>query len=141
MESVRERRHNTVLPDTATDAGSRADRDAPGLQGIPDHTRLVPRPLVHKTSSAEVLLTDAVRLDDDRFAVGARWPADHRLYRRSEDGESDPFFLIETVRQALIHVSHRFYDVPVDHPSVLRETSVSSPPSRGSRTPVRTRCR
>nr|BFD87668.1 ScbA/BarX family gamma-butyrolactone biosynthesis protein [Streptomyces sp. Xyl84] len=113
-----------VLPDMAPEAGTGADRGGPGLEGLLDHTRLVPRTLVHKTSSAEVLLTDAVRLDDDRFAVGARWPADHRLYRRSPDGESDPFFLIETVRQALIYVSHRFYDVPMDHPFVLRDLCV-----------------
>ncbi|WUK66705.1 lactone biosynthesis protein, mmfl [Streptomyces coelicoflavus] len=79
----------------------------------------VPRATVHKRAAAEVFLTDAVRTADGRFTVAVRWPREHGLYRPGPRGDEDPLLWIETVRQAGIHLSHRFYGVPMHHPFVL----------------------
>ncbi|WP_415944138.1 ScbA/BarX family gamma-butyrolactone biosynthesis protein [Streptomyces sp. 067-1] len=79
----------------------------------------VPRATVHKRAATEVFLTDAVQTADGRFTVAVRWPREHDLYRPGPRGDEDPLLWIETVRQAGIHLSHRFYGVPMDHPFVL----------------------
>ncbi|MDH6129520.1 AfsA-related hotdog domain-containing protein [Kitasatospora sp. GP82] len=78
-----------------------------------------PAAAVHKAAQGEVLLTDAVRIHADRFAVAARWPRERFLNADLTGGSSDPLLLIETVRQSVIHLSHAFYDIPVDHNFVL----------------------
>ncbi|MGW7413906.1 ScbA/BarX family gamma-butyrolactone biosynthesis protein [Streptomyces sp. NPDC054863] len=98
------------------------------------------RTAVHKAADAEVLLTDARPLGDDRFALAALWPRDHFLRHRGAGTSSDPFLLVETVRQATIHLSHRFYDVPEGHPFVLCDLDFdlerSLPPRGDSPLPV-----
>ncbi|HJD85491.1 ScbA/BarX family gamma-butyrolactone biosynthesis protein [Kitasatospora aureofaciens] len=79
----------------------------------------LPAASVHKTSAAEVLLTDAVRTGDGRFTVGAAWLRDHFLHHSGDGRSPDPLLLAETVRQTLIHLSHRFHGVPQGHPFVL----------------------
>jgi hypothetical protein len=70
-----------------------------------------------------VLLADAIRLGDERFAVAAVWHRDH--YLTHHDGPAaDPVLLAETARQAAIHLSHRFFDVAYGMPFVLNEISV-----------------
>ncbi|MHC0432395.1 ScbA/BarX family gamma-butyrolactone biosynthesis protein [Streptomyces sp. O3] len=100
----------------------------------------MPRAAVHKAAQSEVLLTDARPLGDDRFAIAARWPRDHFLYHRGSGAPSDPYLLVETVRQATIHLSHRFYGVPEEHPFVLRDLDFDLdrplPPRGGSPLPV-----
>ncbi|MEU0118100.1 ScbA/BarX family gamma-butyrolactone biosynthesis protein [Streptomyces bobili] len=76
------------------------------------------RATVHKRAASEVFLTDAVEVADGRFSVAVRWPREHGLYRPGPDG-GDLLLWIETVRQAGIHLSHRFYGVPMHHPFVL----------------------
>lgn len=83
----------------------------------------VPRESVHKSATAEVLLTDAAHLGDDRFAVAAVWHRDHFLGHRGAPA-SDPVLLAETARQAAIHLSHRFHDIPEGRPFVLDEVAV-----------------
>lgn len=83
----------------------------------------VPRESVHKSATAEVLLTDAARLGEDRFAVSAVWHRDHFLGHRGTPA-ADPVLLAETARQTAIHLSHRFHDVPEGHPFVLDEVAV-----------------
>ncbi|MFI6438762.1 ScbA/BarX family gamma-butyrolactone biosynthesis protein [Streptomyces sp. NPDC050759] len=83
----------------------------------------MPRASVHKSATAEVLLTDAVHLGDDRFAVAAVWHRDHFLGHHGAPA-SDPVLLAETARQAAIHLSHRFHDIPEDRPFVLDEVAV-----------------
>ncbi|MFF3909993.1 ScbA/BarX family gamma-butyrolactone biosynthesis protein [Streptomyces sp. NPDC001848] len=78
----------------------------------------VPRRSVHKSAAGEVLLSDAVRLGDERFAVAASWHRDHFLAHLGGHA-SDPVLLAETVRQAAIYLSHRFHGVPYGHPFVL----------------------
>lgn len=79
----------------------------------------MPPGAVHKASATEVFLTDALRLEEDRFAVAARWHRDRFLHHDGASGQVDPLLLVETVRQALIHVTHRFYGMPQGHPFVL----------------------
>ncbi|MET9426927.1 MULTISPECIES: ScbA/BarX family gamma-butyrolactone biosynthesis protein [unclassified Streptomyces] len=85
--------------------------------------RCVPRESVHKAAEGEVLLTDAQRLGDDRFAVAALWNRDHYLAHHGGPA-SDPVLLAETARQTAIHVSHRFLGVAYGMPFVLSEISV-----------------
>ncbi len=83
--------------------------------------RPVPRASVHKSADREVLITDARRLTGDRYAVAARWSRNHLLGHRPEALTSDPLLLVETVRQAAIHLAHRFLDVPAGHPFVMQD--------------------
>ncbi|MFF4060674.1 ScbA/BarX family gamma-butyrolactone biosynthesis protein [Streptomyces sp. NPDC001668] len=83
----------------------------------------MPRESVHKSATAEVLLTDAAQLGEDRFAVSAVWHRDHFLGHRGAPS-GDPVLLAETARQAAIHLSHRFHGLPEGHPFVLDEVAV-----------------
>ncbi len=85
--------------------------------------RSVPRETVHKTAAAEVLLTDAERLGDERFAVGASWRRDHYLAHHGGPA-ADPVLLAETARQTAIYLSHRFFGVAHGVPFVLSGISV-----------------
>ncbi|WP_185832351.1 ScbA/BarX family gamma-butyrolactone biosynthesis protein [Streptomyces sp. WAC 04229] len=87
------------------------------------HDRRVPRRSVHKASEAEVLLTDAMHLGGERYAVAAAWHRDHYLAHRGGPA-ADPVLLVETVRQTAIHLSHRFLGVPHGMPFVLSEARV-----------------
>ncbi|MFD7732621.1 ScbA/BarX family gamma-butyrolactone biosynthesis protein [Kitasatospora phosalacinea] len=77
--------------------------------------RTVPRSLVHKDSVAEVFLTDAQPVPEDRILVAAQWPRTHTLYRPDRLGCADPLMLIETVRQAAIYLAHALHGVPRPH--------------------------
>ncbi|MGW0033473.1 ScbA/BarX family gamma-butyrolactone biosynthesis protein [Streptomyces sp. NPDC003314] len=68
---------------------------------------------VHKAAADQVLLTGATRTGNDRFTVAALWPGDHPLYHPDPRGFGDPTFVVESVRQAAIHLSHRFHGI--DH--------------------------
>ncbi|MET7815841.1 ScbA/BarX family gamma-butyrolactone biosynthesis protein [Streptomyces sp. NPDC005395] len=80
----------------------------------------IPRQMVHRAAVAEVFVTDAVSLGDDRFLVGAQWPRDHALYHPDEEGRSDPLLVAETIRQALVYLGHWHYGVPLTHRFVGR---------------------
>ncbi|MFF1544771.1 ScbA/BarX family gamma-butyrolactone biosynthesis protein [Streptomyces sp. NPDC058291] len=82
-------------------------------------SRQLPPGAVHKASASEVFLTDARRTEEDRFTVAALWRRDGFLHHDGNSSRTDPLLLVETVRQALIHVSHRFYGIPQGHPFVL----------------------
>lgn len=75
----------------------------------------VPRHFVHRAAVAEVFLTDTVALGGDRFLIGAQWPRDHALYHPDGQGLSDPLLFAETIRQSLVCLAHRYYDVPLTH--------------------------
>ncbi|MEV7596080.1 ScbA/BarX family gamma-butyrolactone biosynthesis protein [Kitasatospora sp. NPDC089797] len=100
----------------------------------PSFAHRLPAGCVHKTSAAEVLLTDAVRTGDDRFTVGAAWFRDRFLHHGGDGRSPDPLLLAETVRQTLIHLSHRFHGAPQGHPFVLDrldlELAPDAPPLR-----------
>lgn len=80
----------------------------------------IPRHMVHRAAVAEVFVTDAVSLGDDRFLIGAQWPRDHALYHPDAEGRSDPLLVAETIRQALVYLAHWHYGVPLTHRFVGR---------------------
>ncbi|AZM55304.1 gamma-butyrolactone biosynthesis protein [Streptomyces sp. WAC 01529] len=92
---------------------------APGLTFL----RPVPRELVHRSSIAEVFVTDGCRVSDSRFSVAAQWPRDHALYHPDEQGFSDPMLFAETIRQAMLYVAHEHFEVPIGHRFVGRDLS------------------
>ena len=71
--------------------------------------------MVHRAAVAEVFITDTVREDEDRFLVAAQWPRDHALYYPDMNGLSDPLMFAETIRQSLVYLAHRYFDVPLTH--------------------------
>ncbi|MER5554064.1 ScbA/BarX family gamma-butyrolactone biosynthesis protein [Streptomyces sp. NPDC002793] len=73
----------------------------------------VPRALVHRSSIAEVFVTDGVRTGTDTFSVGAQWPRDHALYHPDENGLNDPLLFAETLRQAYFYGAHTYFGVPL----------------------------
>jgi hypothetical protein len=73
----------------------------------------VPRAFVHRTSVAEVFLTDALPSGDGRILVAAQWPRTHALLHSDRHGYTDPLLMIETVRQAAIYLAHQFHEVPL----------------------------
>ncbi|MGW0604810.1 ScbA/BarX family gamma-butyrolactone biosynthesis protein [Streptomyces sp. NPDC002640] len=81
---------------------------------------LAPRPvfvsgeLVHKTRSAEVLLTGLRSEGEDAFVVSAHWPEAHGCYATGPTA-LDPLLLVETVRQSLPLLCHSAYGVPLGH--------------------------
>ncbi|GAA3837343.1 ScbA/BarX family gamma-butyrolactone biosynthesis protein [Streptomyces chiangmaiensis] len=64
---------------------------------------------------AEVFVTDALQLEEDRFLVAAQWPRDHSLYHPDSLGFSDPLLIAETLRQASFYLAHHRYDIPLGH--------------------------
>ncbi|MFJ9566412.1 ScbA/BarX family gamma-butyrolactone biosynthesis protein [Streptomyces fuscichromogenes] len=84
--------------------------------------RPVSRQLVHRAAVAEVFITDALQVGEDRFLVGAQWPRDHALYHPDAQGLSDPLLLTETVRQALVYLAHEYCGVPLGHRFVGSDT-------------------
>lgn len=113
-------------------------RHVPLRQTAPAHparklsfTRHLPPGAVHKAAATEVFLADALRLAEDRFQVAAVWQRErflhhdarhdvhHGLRQGRTTGSTDPLLVVETARQTLIHLSHRFYGIPQGHPFVL----------------------
>ncbi|WP_405590833.1 ScbA/BarX family gamma-butyrolactone biosynthesis protein [Streptomyces sp. NBC_01190] len=82
----------------------------------------VSRQLVHRAAVAEVFITDALPVGEDRFVVGAQWPRDHALYSPDAQGLSDPLLLTETVRQSLVYLAHEHYGIPADYRFVGSDT-------------------
>ncbi|WP_405901857.1 lactone biosynthesis protein, mmfl [Streptomyces sp. NBC_00656] len=129
--------HDTAAPATARSQGGATPLTTPKTRL--SFTDPLPRTAVHKAADAEVLLTDARRTGTDRFAIAALWPRDHFLRHRGTGAPSDPFLLVESVRQAAILLSHRFYGVPDDHPFVLcaLDFDLEHPlPPRGNHSPL-----
>ncbi|MFJ4105613.1 ScbA/BarX family gamma-butyrolactone biosynthesis protein [Amycolatopsis japonica] len=84
-------------------------------------TRSIPveRLLVHKNAANEVFVTGADVLAPHRYRVTGRWHRAQLVGPRGKDAPVDPLLFAETVRQATIYLSHRYLDVPLDHPFVL----------------------
>ncbi|MGV4982268.1 ScbA/BarX family gamma-butyrolactone biosynthesis protein [Streptomyces sp. NRAIS3] len=79
----------------------------------------MPRQLVHKTTAGHVLLTDGIRLAQDRFLLAAMLPPDHGLYQQDSAGCTDPMLVVEALRQTGYYIQHRFYGVPDTHKFIL----------------------
>jgi 2-oxo-3-(phosphooxy)propyl 3-oxoalkanoate synthase len=65
--------------------------------------------LVHRTSPAEVLLTDVVELAEGRFAAAAYWPRSHPTFDRPGDGRHSPLLVAETIRELGLYIPLAFY--------------------------------
>lgn len=83
--------------------------------------RPVTRELVHRSSVAEVFVTDGIRLGERGFVVAAQWPRDHALYHPGENGLSDPLLFAETLRQGMVYVAHQHLGVPLGRRFVYRD--------------------
>ncbi|MFC8448374.1 ScbA/BarX family gamma-butyrolactone biosynthesis protein [Kitasatospora sp. NPDC057223] len=118
----------TVLPATGSHHPTGTSSAPADPWGGLSFGRRVAREAVHKVSATEVLLTDARRLDTDRFAVAALWSRNHLLRNRADASSSDPLLLAETVRQTAILLSHRFHGIPDDFPFVMFDLELAVAP-------------
>jgi hypothetical protein len=86
-------------------------------QGRPlSWSRTVAREMVHRTSVAEVLLTDVRPDRDGGFEAAACWPRSHTTFPRDGTDLHSPLILVETLRQLGIYVPLRYFDVsPTSH--------------------------
>jgi 2-oxo-3-(phosphooxy)propyl 3-oxoalkanoate synthase len=113
------------LPAALTGAPSTA---ADALRPL-SFSRTAPRDLVHRRSIGEVLLTDEWRrLGLHHFKVGAQWPRGHGFYTPIDGRWHDPLLAAESIRQASSLVSHVFYDLPPDHPTLMTGLSITLSP-------------
>ncbi|MFE7814734.1 ScbA/BarX family gamma-butyrolactone biosynthesis protein [Streptomyces sp. NPDC057433] len=78
----------------------------------------VDRELVHRAQLHDVLPTKLTRHDDTNFTVSARRPHDHRLFMTA-DGRYTASFVLETIRQTTLLVSHAELGVPLGHHFVM----------------------
>jgi 2-oxo-3-(phosphooxy)propyl 3-oxoalkanoate synthase len=76
----------------------------------------VERRMVHRSTDAEVFVTDLAGVDDVRYTAAARLPTDHAYYgdHRQEQAGFDPLLLLESCRQASTYGSHCRLGLPVD---------------------------
>jgi 2-oxo-3-(phosphooxy)propyl 3-oxoalkanoate synthase len=77
--------------------------------------------LVHRSSVAEVFVTDSLQVGPDHYAVAAQLPRGHVM---QEQQIYDPSLLVETARQAGVLVSHRHLDVPMDRAFVMNRLTM-----------------
>lgn len=87
----------------------------------------VKRELVHKRSVSEVFLTDFVQSSSRRFIAGAQWPRWHVFYG-SADASPDSALIAETLRQAVIFLSH-LCGVPLTHKFLMPHMSILVEPA------------
>lgn len=78
----------------------------------------VDRELVHRAQPHDVLPTKLTRHDDTNFTVSARRPHRHRLFMTA-DGRYTASFVLETIRQTTLLVSHAELGVPLGHHFVM----------------------
>ncbi|MEV7342860.1 AfsA-related hotdog domain-containing protein [Streptomyces sp. NPDC093544] len=82
----------------------------------------VSRFLVHRTSVAEVFVTDSAAVGDDTFLVAAQLPRGHLI------GENAPLYdftlLVEVVRQAGVLVAHRHLDIDLGSAFIFRSLNL-----------------
>ncbi|MDV9194241.1 ScbA/BarX family gamma-butyrolactone biosynthesis protein [Streptomyces sp. Wh19] len=88
----------------------------------------VPKELVHRTTVAEVMLTDWDRVDDTHFVVSAQWPRGHSFFTPVADGYHDPLIGCETVRQIGILLGHAEFGVPFGHQFLVWDLALSVRP-------------
>ncbi|MGW7575883.1 ScbA/BarX family gamma-butyrolactone biosynthesis protein [Streptomyces sp. NPDC054765] len=85
-------------------------------------SRTVERELVHRTSVAEVLLTDVRPTDTAHvFLAAASWPRAHATFPRDGSQRHSPLILVETLRQLGLYIPLRFYAVPAAFRAVITD--------------------
>lgn len=106
-----------------------APSDVPSPAHSLDRSATVPRETVHRTSPAEVLLTDVRRTGEHSFTAAAFWPRSHPTFDRAGDGRHDPLMIAETLRQLGICIPLRFYRVSPDAFLLIEELSFDLDPA------------
>ncbi|RMI40625.1 ScbA/BarX family gamma-butyrolactone biosynthesis protein [Streptomyces triticirhizae] len=103
---------------------------APSLSAEPElFLQTVPRTLVHRAAVSEVLLTGIREGGTDTFLVGAQWPRGHSYYGSVGNRWHDPMLLAETIRQAVLLISHQKMGIPLDYHFLSHATSYEVDPS------------
>ncbi|MGW7486646.1 ScbA/BarX family gamma-butyrolactone biosynthesis protein [Streptomyces sp. NPDC054786] len=96
--------------------------DAAGKSEPLSWSRTVERELVHRTSVAEVLLTDVRPTDTAHvFLAAASWPRAHTTFPRDGSQRHSPLILVETLRQLGLCIPLRFYAVPEAFHAVITD--------------------
>lgn len=108
--------------------GAKASTIKPGGFYPTTLTMTVPKELVHRTTAAEVMLTDWDRVDDTHFVVSAQWPRGHSFFTPVADGYHDPLIGCETVRQIGILLGHAEFGVPFGHQFLVWDLALSVRP-------------
>jgi hypothetical protein len=85
---------------------------APGRPTGLSWSRTVPRELVHRSSVAEVLLTDVRRDPSGVFEAAAWWPRSHCTFPSDGSELHSPLLVVETLRQLGIYLPSRWLGVP-----------------------------
>lgn len=75
-------------------------------------SRTVAREMVHRTSPAEVLLTDIRPRSGGGYEAAASWPRSHPTFPRDGGRLHSPLILAETLRQLGIYIPLRYFRVP-----------------------------
>lgn len=75
-------------------------------------SRTVPRELVHRSSVAEVLLTDVRPDRSGGFWAAASWPRSHATFPAGGGDLHSPLLVVETLRQLGIYLPLRWLGVP-----------------------------
>ncbi|MEU9335515.1 ScbA/BarX family gamma-butyrolactone biosynthesis protein [Streptomyces sp. NPDC048290] len=97
-------------------------------------SRTVPREMVHRTSVAEVLLTDVRRMDETRFEAAACWPRSHPTFPLDGPAVHHPLLIAETLRQLGIYIPLRYFGVAPDARLLITDLSFTVDPMAQPRT-------
>ncbi len=83
----------------------------PLVEGAADlsWSRTVPRELVHRSSVAEVLLTDVRPNGAGGYLAAACWPRSHLTFPAAGTDRHNPLLVVETLRQLGIYIPLRWY--------------------------------
>lgn len=93
-----------------------------GLSARPlSWSRTVARESVHRTSVAEVLLTDVVRLAEATFLTAAQWPRSHPTFPPAGNGGHSRLMIVETLRQLGIFIPSQFFSVPLEAHFLIKD--------------------
>ena len=102
---------------------------------LPDEVRLhagrinfdstISRRLVHRNYIDHVLVTDLVKLDEDRFLCGARLPQSHVYFNETSEAARSSGILLaaETMRQSCIALSHKYLEISPEFSYILQRAS------------------
>lgn len=92
-------------------------------------SRTVDREFVHRTSVAEVLLTDVRRRAPGHFLAAACWGRSHPTFPRGRDDRHSPWMVAETLRQLGIYIPLRHYAVPATARFLVTDLSFALDPA------------
>jgi hypothetical protein len=84
---------------------------------------------VHRSSAAEVFLTDVRRSGPDRFVAAALWPRSHPTFPRGRDDRHSPLLVVETLRQLGIYLPLVYYGVARDARLLIRDLAFDLDPA------------